>query len=138
MEKEQAIEKTVDFILKYSTYKTKEKVKDFVEKHYEYKTCYIILDDINEVIAFCRWNVSQNMNYFEVLDCIIREDHRNRNLMADMIENGLKIWPVKFIRFKKGYDDGTKQQRWHIWNIQQLLRRLKKNVQHIQQSTSTV
>ena len=117
------IDEAADFLLKYSTYEDREKLRERIQKHVQYKTAYIVRDKNDSIVSVCLWNISPDYAVVDVFDCAIREDHRGKDLMRRMLWNGLKTWPVKYIRYEKGYDDGLQDKPKTVWSVERMLRR---------------
>lgn len=115
----------LDLIAENTTY-TNDGVKRLlseIEFHNYYNTV-IVLSDSKGVYAFCRWNVL-NENTADILDCIVRPDYRNKNVLSCIINKGLAIWPsLNTLVFERGYDDGKQEKRKHKISIDKLMRRL--------------
>jgi hypothetical protein len=62
--------------------------------------------------------------YADVTDLIIREDVRSKGIAKQILSNGLKVWPFKYIRFERGYDDGKIEKIKRVYSAEKLLRRL--------------
>jgi hypothetical protein len=118
-------DKITDFILKYATYKEKEELRERVQKHLEYKTCKVVLDQDGCICAVCLWNISPDGCEAHIIDMVIREDYRRQDIMRFILREGLKIWPVKFLRWNRDYtEDG--HDRWQepkVWSVERFLRR---------------
>lgn len=118
----------VEFVMHYATYTDKESLRERIQKHIEYKTCKILFDTRSFICAICLWNISVDCLEVEIIDLVIREDFRNKDLMRQILMEGLKIWPVKFMKWNRDYTkDGS--SRWHnpkIFSVECFLRR--KNV----------
>ena len=115
------------FIFRYATYKDEEDLRERIQKHLAYKTCKIVLDKDGAVCAVCLWNISADGIEAHIVDLVIREDHRGKDFMRWMLREGLKIWPVKFLRWNRDYnEDGS--DRWRepkVWSVERFLRRGK-------------
>lgn len=100
------LKKIVDFVMKYSTYTDRETIAEYIQQHWQYKTAFVVYDANNEIAAVCRWNVSPSGTVATVLDLIIREDWRNKNLMRQLLTKALWTFPkLKYISFERGYDN---------------------------------
>jgi hypothetical protein len=114
-----------EFIYAYSTYKDKEKLRDRIQRHIAFKTCKVVLDKDGFVCAVCLWNISPDALEAHVIDMVIREDYRKTDIMRWILREGLKIWPVKFLRWNRDYtEDG--HDRWtepKVWSVERFLRR---------------
>jgi len=128
---EKVLDKAVEFVMKYSTYESKETLKEVLRKHFQLWTILVKFNLEGEVIGLCRWNIMSNEEA-DILDLIIHPDYRRTSLMLDMAVQGLKFWnEIKYFRFERGYDDGKKTKEKKRYNVQQLLRRMR-NVQRLQ------
>jgi hypothetical protein len=60
-----------------------------------------------------------------IIDTAVREDYRKHDFLRWILREGLKIWPVKFLRWNRDYTlDGS--DRWKepkIWSVDRFLRR---------------
>lgn len=116
-----------EFIYHYASYKDKDKLRERIQKHLEYKTCKILLDEAGFVCAACLWNISADQLEAYVIDMVIREDYRKTDIMWQILEAGLKIWQVKFLRWNRDYnEDGS--DRWRepkVFSVSRFLRRRK-------------
>jgi hypothetical protein len=114
----------IEFMLHYSTYQSYETHAVRLQAHQAYKTCRIILDPADDtVIAVCLWNISADGKTAHVLDYIVREDWRNRNLAIQILRDGMKIWKVEELVWDKGYDDGLQDKPLKRWSVDRFLRR---------------
>lgn len=96
-----------------------------MEEHIKYKTCVILLDENKNIYAFCRWNIINDQTA-EILDCVVRDDYRDKGVIFDITRKGLMTWPMlKWIQFERGYDDGTQSKTVHRLSIERFLRRDK-------------
>lgn len=115
----------VIFINHYAHYADEEKLRERVQKHIAFKTCKILLDKDGNVCFVCLWNISPDVLEAHIIDLVIREDYRNKDTMREILREGLKIWPVKFLRWNRDYNtDG--HDRWSepkIWSVERFLRR---------------
>ena len=118
------LDEATEFILKYSTYTDRALVRETIARHLEYKTFFCVLDPKDKSIcAVCRFNIAADLSVADIFDIIIREDFRHKDLMREMLMQGIKMWPVKFLRFERGYDDGSQIKPKHIWSVERFLRR---------------
>jgi hypothetical protein len=120
---EDSIKEIADFIMKYAVYSDQGELYDAVQKHISYKTCKIVTDDKGKICAVCLWNIDGDEAF--VSDLVIREDYRKKDLMRRLLLDGLKSWPIKYMRWNRGYNkDGS--MRWpesKRWNVESFLRR---------------
>lgn len=113
-----------EFIWHYSTYEKKDELRERVQKHLAYKTCRVVLDKANLVCAVCLWNISPDQVEARVADMVIREDYSKKDLMRRILIDGMKIWPVKFLRYCRDYTkDGSNRGSERIWSVERFLRR---------------
>jgi hypothetical protein len=118
-------EKAAEFINRYATYKDQDQLRERIQKHLEYKTCKIFLDEAAHVCAVCLWNISPDGLEAHVIDMVIREDYRKQDIMRAVLIEGLKIWPVKFLRWNRDYNEDG-HDRWRepkVWSVERFLRR---------------
>lgn len=119
-----SIDKIVEFLKRYTTYKSSEKLREKVEGHLRYKTCRIYFDDDGAVYAACFWNISDDQQYAHLTDLVIREDWRGKDLMRTILKDGLKIWPVKYLKFDRDYtEDGSSRGRTRMLSVERFLKR---------------
>lgn len=113
------IEKIVDFVLKYSIYKSREVIKKIIQQHLEYKTCDWAFDKDGEIIFVCRWNVNGVTAY--VLDFILNPKYRNRGtrIFKWVLVRNLPRFP--YIRFLK-WDRELKDKRQRFYSIKEMLK----------------
>ena len=117
------IDDIVYFISRYTFYMDKEALKKSIEDHLRYKTCFVILDPLNEICAYCDWNIDKNEAH--IINCIIREDYRKSGLLERIVFRGLSLWGVNAIRFTRRYSPKNIDRPLHRWNSNRLLRRTK-------------
>jgi len=92
-----------EFIIKHNKYLDKEKLEEYVKQHQKYGTIDYAIDDKNNIIAVCRWNMSDNGIVAEILDFCIEEEWRNKGLGKDFIIKAMKRFPnAKYLEFKRG------------------------------------
>jgi hypothetical protein len=114
----------VKFMLHYSTYKTYETLAVRLQAHKDYKTCRIVVDPYdNTVISVCLWNIMDNGKTAHVLDFIVREDWRNKNLGIKILKDVMRIWELEKLIWDKGYDDGLQEKPMKVWSVDRFLRR---------------
>ena len=101
-----AIQKIAQFFKQYGYYDVSyDQLLWAIGEHLKYGTIEIVRDN-NEIIAFCRYNLSNE--YCDILDVVIRPDWRRKHLLQAMILNGFKKWngtkwkSLPKIRFKRG------------------------------------
>lgn len=118
-------EKAAEFVYRYATYKDIGKLRARIQKHVEYKTCKIVLHQDGSVVAVCLWNISPDGLEAHIIDMVIREDYRKTDIMRQILRDGLKIWPVKFLRWNRDYNEDS-HDRWRepkVWSVERFLRR---------------
>lgn len=99
------IKPIVDFVVKNSPHKDKKLIKEVIKKHIEYKTCVILFDKDNKVVAVVRWNMV-GLTVAHILDLIIREDYRNKNLIKRLLLKGIKMFPtIRAITYEREQKD---------------------------------
>ncbi len=77
---------------------TIEQLRNAIEKHLEYKTIVIRLDD-KGIVGVCRFNVDDEKEA-EILDVAVREDYRHKDVLVQLLRQGLEMYPnVKQLRF---------------------------------------
>jgi hypothetical protein len=119
-----SVDQATDFIFVNSTYTDKDALKERIRKHYDYKTCKICLDGDGKVCAVCLWNISENGKVAHVVDMVIREDFRGKDLMRRILAEGMKVWPVDFITYDRDYtEDGSNRGKRRLWSTKHFLRR---------------
>jgi hypothetical protein len=104
-------EDPVEFIYHYATYTSKDELRERIQKHIEYKTCKILFDEARDIYAACLWNISPDGLEAYVIDMCLREDYRNGKTVIEILKEGLKIWPVKFLRYNRDYNNDG-HDRW--------------------------
>jgi GNAT superfamily N-acetyltransferase len=114
------LNKIVDFIQKYAPqYKDRELIKEYITLHLEYKTFFVVYDG-EEVAAVCRWNIDGGRA--TILDFYVREDWRNKDLIRQLLQKGLWLFPqVMEIGFERGMRDNDKGIRFY--KVSKILKR---------------
>jgi len=119
----------VKFLWHYATcggrhvYKQKT-IEERLEKHLAYKTCRIILDEDGYICACCLWNIDDGTIVAEILDLAIREDYVKKDLMRRILLDGMQVWPVKFIKYRRDYTENENNERpQRVWSVERFLRR---------------
>jgi len=116
------MDKIVSFIKKYSPYRDEEKIKEYIKLHLDYKTCFVGTDNLGEITFICRWNISQDGKTADILDLYIREDWRNKDLIRQLLERGLWIFPkVEYITFERGVKYPNKNRK--VYSVERILKR---------------
>ena len=114
----------VALMKKYGYYVNDEKLEEKIKGHLRYKTCKILLDRDGHVCAVCFWNISADGITADITDLIIREDYRKKDLMRNILREGLKIWNVKHLRYVRDYnEDGHDRGPKKVIKVERFLRR---------------
>jgi len=117
------IEKITDFALKYLPYNVpKSVVADYIKQHVGYGTFFVLYDNVDEIVAIARWNISEDGDTADILDFAIRPDWRkyNRLLMRQMLFKGWWGFPkVKRFTFERGFKYPYKERKYY--NMKQFL-----------------
>lgn len=108
-------EEVLDFIIKHFGYLDRDTARRLLDGHLQYKTCMILWDrspdGIEKVVAFCRWNISEDGLKAYILELAIDKDFRNNNLMRRMLLHGLKAFPkVEKLRWERAQRDDRKRE----------------------------
>lgn len=97
------IDKLICFVRKYLKYEDEGLLKVYIMKHFEYGTIDYAIDSNGEIVALCRWNVSDDGKIGDILDFAVREDFRNTCVGKDFIKRALKRFnKMETLRFKRG------------------------------------
>jgi hypothetical protein len=120
----------VEFLWYYAEDKNGKKVykKETLEKkvqaHLQNKMCRIILDQDSNICACCFWSIDPDCVVATVTDLVIREDYKDKDLMRRILIDGLKIWPVQFIKYRRDYTENEHEERpQRVWSVERFLRR---------------
>ena len=85
-----------DFIVTNSDglYADKEAIhlSKYLELHIIYGTIMIVRDK-GDIVAVCRWNMTKP-THAEILDFVVREDFRNKNLSKGMFKKAKEAMPL--------------------------------------------
>ena len=113
-------DKIIDFIQKYAPqYSDRGKIKEYLALHLQYKTFFVVYDK-EEVAAVCRWNIDGCRA--KILDFYIREDWRNKDLIRQLLQKGLWLFPqVMELGFERGMRENDKGIRFY--KVSQILKR---------------
>ena len=116
------VNKIADFILKYSPYKNKELIKQYILLHLQYKTCFVVYDDDHKICAVSRWNISEDNKTACILDLMIREDYRNKEMIQRMLLQGLQMYPwIKFLKFERETKYPEREPK--VYSVDKILKR---------------
>ena len=130
-------DRTTDFIMNNTTYTDRDKVRQFVVLHNLYGTSITAVKDGN-IVGYCRWNILEDNETAELLDIIVDKYFRRKGLLLELADKGFPYWRhIKYIRFERGYDDGTNNKRKKTYLISKLWRRLQNADDYFGGSTST-
>ena len=95
------IDKLVDFLCKHNKYEDRELLKSFLVRHNEFGTLLYAIDNNNNIIAVCRWNMDGDRSL--VLDFAVDEKFRNKGIGKDFILRALERFPmIKYLEFQRG------------------------------------
>lgn len=94
------VDKAVDFIMKYTPYKNRELMRSYINRHTEYNTILVGYNEENNIVGICRWNITKSGTVAQVLDFVVVEEYRGKNIIKRFIMEALKVYPkMKFITF---------------------------------------
>ncbi len=120
------IEDVVKFILENTTYTDASKMREVVMLHQLYGTSVTVRNETNQVVGYCRWNISSDNETVFLLDIIVRKDFRRRGLLRTIADLGFPtVWKSKYIVFERGYDDGKQVKTKKRYLISKLWRRIR-------------
>ncbi len=119
------IDKIVDFIMQNTTYTDRASVRKFVIGHMMYRTCFVPIRNV-DVVGYIRWNILPD-GVIHVCDCIIKKDYRWSGVLEEMIERMSAVMPeAKRVIFERGYDDGLQNKKLRKYDVERIMRRVKK------------
>ena len=115
------LEKILDFIQEHLKYHDRELLADYIKQHEKFGTLDYALDTNNNIVAVCRWNVSDDGKVASVLDFAIAGAYRRKGIGRDFIERAMrkfsKIEKIEFQRSIRG------DERFRKVNIQGIIKR---------------
>ena len=114
--------KILDFMLEHykNSVGKESEIIGAIELHKKYNT-YIIDEDRKGIKYLCRFNIIGQTAH--VLDCIIRKDCRNKNVMKNMLVQALVKFPyIKLVSWERQLK--YPRRKYRFYTIKQLLRSL--------------
>lgn len=109
------VDKIIDFIQHHLKYKDRDLIKKYLAEHIAYGTFDYAIDSSGEIVAICRWNLSDDALVCFVLDFAIRSDFRNSGIGRDFVLRALKKFPnIKFLEFQRGLRGCDRPRRVNI------------------------
>lgn len=74
-------------------------LRGIIQKHLEYNTLITLYDEVG-LYAVARFNVSDKVAV--VLDVAVRKDKRYKNVLVELIKNGMLHFPfIKYLKFER-------------------------------------
>jgi len=124
------IEAIADFVIKYSPEKkgksqyieeNREKIIETIKQHILFKTC-VVVNDLDGVVAICRWNISRSGTIAHILDLIIKPEYRNKRYINRLLIKGLRMYPkVKFLEWEREIEHPNRARQF--CSVKRLLKR---------------
>ena len=100
---EQRLNELVEFYEKYLTDREKGRAEVYILEHLKYGTFDYVVNDKNEVIGLCRWNISDDGKTALICDLAIDKAWRGKGLGKHFLKRGLQLWKdVTKIEFQRG------------------------------------